>query len=299
MTGIYLWIFLWASPILQAVAVANGDILLRNYPLIMTHDAATGELVEDRDHIVADWAKTQSVGLGEQLKCGARSFDYRPKLEKDGTIYAHHGGVTIRKPMQESVADILSWNGLNPDEFVMLYISHTDGDNCTAAVESLLASMKVPYTKDCTALNTWTYSHALDVSSLPSGGHLLAIFDCVDEQYDESIECYVDRDVCYEGDTLATKGYQKLISYMNALTNSPPSTLYMVQAHWQSSVSSVAKGTLHRSSLLLDESKSGVNAYVAQQIRAKAYPNMGLLEVDNVCDGGSEILQAIREVYLK
>lgn len=290
---------MWALPILQVVSVKNGDILLRNYPLLMTHDAATGELVEDRDHIVADWAKTQSVGLGEQLKCGARSFDYRPTLEDDGTLYAHHGGVTIRKPMQESVSDILTWNVQNPDEFVLLYISHMDSDNCTAAVESLLTSMKVPYTKDCAALNTWTYAHALEVSSLSFGGHLLAIFDCVDEQYDESIECYIDRDVCYEGDKLATKGYQKLTSYLTTLTASPPSTLYMVQAHWQSSVSSVAKGTLHLSSLLLDESRATLNAYLAQEIRGQAYPNMGLLEVDNVCDGGLEILQALQEVYLK
>jgi hypothetical protein len=52
----------------------QNDYTLNRYPIIMSHDAATGEIVEERDHVVDDWAKTQSVGLVEQLNCGARSF---------------------------------------------------------------------------------------------------------------------------------------------------------------------------------------------------------------------------------
>ena len=44
-----------------------------------------------RTHVVDKWAQTQSSGLGGQLECGARSFDYRPYLDEDGVLYAHHG----------------------------------------------------------------------------------------------------------------------------------------------------------------------------------------------------------------
>ena len=49
-------------------AASNGDnTLITRFPFIMSHDAATGELNPARDYIIADWAKTQSVGLVNQV----------------------------------------------------------------------------------------------------------------------------------------------------------------------------------------------------------------------------------------
>ena len=61
---------------------------LSEYAILMSHDAATGYL--QRDHVVADWAITQSIDLVGQLDCGARSFDYRPYYT-NGELFAHHG----------------------------------------------------------------------------------------------------------------------------------------------------------------------------------------------------------------
>ena len=41
---------------------------------------------------INDWAKTQpDGGAGGLLKCGARSFDWRPKIKSDGSVIMHHG----------------------------------------------------------------------------------------------------------------------------------------------------------------------------------------------------------------
>ncbi len=55
---------------------ARDDLPLSLYPLVMSHDSATGELDERRDGLIAAWAKTQPASLVGQLDCGARAFDY-------------------------------------------------------------------------------------------------------------------------------------------------------------------------------------------------------------------------------
>ena len=69
------------------------------------------------------------------------------------------------------------------------------------------------------------------------------------------------------------------------------------QALWQEGADSVVIGTLRDSSLLRDEEESGLNALLAQQVRARRWPAVGLLEVNNVCDGGADLLKALRETY--
>eukprot|EP01032_Pedospumella_encystans_P037454 gene37454-42422_t len=67
----------------------------------MAHDAASGEIVEERDHVVMEWTRTQGTGLVGQLNCGVRSFDYRPYLQGD-VLFAHHGPVVVHKTMSSS-----------------------------------------------------------------------------------------------------------------------------------------------------------------------------------------------------
>eukprot|EP01039_Chlorochromonas_danica_P003989 gene3989-4364_t len=272
----------------------------------MTHDAATGELVEKRDAIVADWSKTQSVGLVDQLNCGARAFDYRPVLGKDNVIYAQHGGVTIHKPMKSSLLEIIQWTLAHPTELVLLYLSHWDNDNGVTqeAVQALLTDLHVPSVTNCADLSM-NYSTALSLSRRSTlGGHLLAVFDCMDENFDSSITCYGRRFVCYDSWPKNTKEkpFQAMQNYLHDTTASDPTSqsvnLWMTQGHWQSSVLSVGLGALHRSTLLLDEERSQINAFLAQAIRNGSYPYMNILEVDNVCDGGNDLLAALQSVYL-
>lgn len=280
-----------------------GEIPLNLFPMIMSHDAGTGEMVEQRDHIVADWAKTQNASLVEQLNCGARSFDYRPSIGHDGAIYPHHSGVVIRKPMKESLLELKKWTAVNSKELVILYLSHFDGEGCVDSVTALLQETGVPFIKDCSQL-AMTYSNALSFSKLLSGGHLMAVFDCMDENYDPSIECYGKDFICYDSWPYNTTNvaFEAINTYMQATTSSNPtvssSNMWMAQAHWQSSAQSVVKGTLHRSSLLLDEERSSLNKQVEIAIRNRAYSYLNVLELDHVCDNGANVLQAIRDIYL-
>ena len=43
---------------------------------------------------------------------------------------------------------------------------------------------------------------------------------------------------------------------------------------------------MHRSSLLLDEERSEVNAWVVNSIQSGLFENLNIVEVDNVCDHG-------------
>ena len=47
----------------------------------------------------------------------------------------------------------------------------------------------------------------------------------------------------------------------------------------------------------MDEQKSALNRLLAQQVRAKRWPHMNFLEVNNICDGGADLWAALKEVY--
>ncbi len=83
----------------------------------------------------------------EQLNCGSRSFDYRPFLLENGTLIAHHGGVTIPYPMRTSMQQVMNWCHENPLEMVIVYLSHFDGDidGCMDATINLMKSLGLNY----------------------------------------------------------------------------------------------------------------------------------------------------------
>jgi hypothetical protein len=254
---------------------------------------------------VADWTKTQSIGLAGQLECGARAFDYRPYYE-NGIVFAHHGGIVIRTPMQQSLDEVVSWSSIHPEnELVVMFLTACDGDDgCRDAAIALTESSGVKVITECSTLSTLTYEAALEMSVLPSGGNVLAVYDCMDSHYDSTINCYGKGYACYNN-TWATESsatpWKQMIDYSLSTSATPaPSNghLWMIQNHWQSDAASVTLGTLHRSSLLIDEEKSEINLWTAQQIEQGAFKYMNMVEVDNVCDNGPRILEALRN-YIK
>ena len=62
---------------------------------------------------------------------------------------------------------------------------------------------------------------------------------------------------------------------------------------WESDAYGCIIGTLHNSSLLLDESRSNLNEWVAQSIINGMLKYINFLEVNNVCHGGDKILEAL------
>lgn len=242
------------------------------------------------------------MGLAGQLECGARAFDYRPYYE-DGVLFAHHGGVVIRTPMQQSLDEVVSWGRAHPDnELVVMFLTACDGDDgCQEAAISLAESNGVKVISDCSSLASLTFDDALNMSALPTGGNVIAVYDCMESHYDSTINCYGQGYACYNNTwptETSAQPWKQMSQYAVATSATPPPDngyLWMIQTHWQSDAASIAIGTLHKSSLLIDEEKSMVNSWTAEQIEQGKFKYMNMIEVDNVCDGGPRILKALQE----
>lgn len=65
-------------------------------------------------------------------------------------------------------------------------------------------------------------------------------------------------------------------------------------SNWQSSAESVVFGTMHRSSLLLDEERSELNKWTYERIVANDFKYMNMLGIDNVCHHGPDIFDAMQ-----
>ena len=309
-------------------------------PMIMAHDAGTGYL---GDGLVNRWAKTQSVGLADQLSCGARVFDARPRF-LHGQIIWHHGSVAAPYSFSHSVADIVSWLSEHPTELVILPISNCDGgDRCLQGVRAAFAEHNVSDVADCRLLSGLTLGGTKMLAALPRGGALLGVTGatkhygtaCSVGNYDPTIACTsalssaltgnrtvtppgeenLDRADSSDAMTLSQSGSDgfgcwmtdpqrtipvgRMLRYLDRVASMPlsPGSFTQSQALWQESVESVVIGTLRNSSLLLDEQNSRLNQLIRQQVLARRWPHMNLLEVNNVCDGGQELWSALKHVY--
>jgi hypothetical protein len=135
-----------------------------------------------------------------------RAFDYRPFVvvdnhprdnEENTTIIAHHGPIIIRHQMIDTINEIKQWYlKTKSEEFTLLYISHVEGqncagDDCTQPIVHLLNSLGIQFIMDCSLTSTLSYDDASRMGQLDnSTGSLLAIFGCIEENYDPSVTCY-------------------------------------------------------------------------------------------------------------
>ena len=54
-------------------------------------------------------------------------------------INACLGGVSIMKPMKDSIYDVITWSNSHQDDLVVMYLSHFDGeDDCPSQVSRIL-----------------------------------------------------------------------------------------------------------------------------------------------------------------
>jgi hypothetical protein len=248
------------------------------------------------------------------LECGARAFDARPLLQ-DGTLEWHHGGVAIKVPFASSVADTISWLSNHPSELVLFMISDCSGTGCVDAVSAALAAQNVSTIADCGDLSTLTLPAAMQRGRLATGGAFLGITGaggssgvaCAEGNYDPSIACsgFGSADTatpaaltygCWQSDSTRQKPVGQMLAYLDSVDKQGLSATQFVQAQalWQESDDSVAIGTLRNSSLLVDEEKSGLNAMLTSEIRKGRWPDLRMVEVNNVCDGGPALLAALR-----
>ena len=148
----------------------------------MTHNAATGE-----DLVGLTGCDNQGdTPISQQLTCGARALDYRPRLESDGTVSAHHGSLfcPVDVLMSTSVQNIINWLAANPDELVILYVSHFEGSgtlqqqkDASAAVLTSLGVDMIRENECASELAGLTIGDVKARAQLSSGGYLLAVFE--------------------------------------------------------------------------------------------------------------------------
>jgi len=323
--------------VLQTHAKSPATTVLNQWPMVMVHDAATSYLEGGLVHQINDWAKTQPDGGAQgELNCGARAFDWRPSVQSDGTVKMHHGGVTIDHPMADSLDEMVNWcaaNGTDPSDLVVLGITDCEGSECVDAVKQLLTARSITYISDCSQLSGVTVSDIYNRTTLPGGGAILAIFDCWQENYDPSVACsgFGDKEStqkldsagvaqavsaahqmnqtaaagftysCYRDSSSKAFPLNRMVKYINnTVTAGPPENgqLYTVQCLWQETASSVTVGELHGSTLLDDESRSGLNSLVTGMITQNQIDTsrLNMMEVNNICDGGLELLAALRSI---
>lgn len=309
-----------ATPLDDTVSASATPLI--QWPMIMTHDAATSYYAKETCTLVkavANYVMTQVPGsFTSQLECGARAFDLRLKAEGSDLI-THHGAVSINKKVSDILNEVVEWASKNPTELVLVYGSHCDGDNCASMFSDALGAAKIP-SLACGDIPSLTLGSAMQKGQLPNGGAVLAVYGCVEENYDPSIRCYEEILSkgkpsqnqthklqakgfgpwnCYGDD--AQKAFDPFWAYMTKMSDGrgkQQSKLWMTQAHWQTDASSIAQGEVESSCLLKDESKSGVNEKLASKISSGLFPHINLLEVDDVCGGhGPDILKALRSRF--
>lgn len=179
------------------------DLPLNQYPFIEAHDAATGYLEPEHlvQRIIYDWTKTQSGSMGEQLDCGARAFDWRPRKE-NGTLVFHHGSVTVPHAHVSALEEVVTWANNNVDaehpEHSLVLINAWDcvGEGgCNYDMLADFDKLGVPIlTNDrCDELWNMTVGAALEAGRLAGGGSVLAHNGCAGPDgwvtYTDEYEC--------------------------------------------------------------------------------------------------------------
>ena len=324
--------FVYALSLIFALFFASSCSGLRDpsttpvneWPIIMAHDAATTYLEGGLLHQINNWAKTQQDGgPSGLLNCGARSFDWRPLMDK-GSLVMHHGSIKVNHAMSDALNDMVKWASAHPsvEDTVFLMITDCSGDGCDDAVASALSSRNITYINDCSELKNLMVADAHQRGKLPSGGSILAIHDCWVSYYESSVACSGYGDTANAaaaaaaattGETLEGKSFytcysdsssksfplNRMWSYVDNTTASGPpidGRMWTLQTLWEETAASVAIGELHGSTLLDDEKRSSLNALVTARIKSGDIDasRINFIEVNNVCDGGNELLDTIR-----
>ena len=290
--------------------------LLNEWPMLMAHDAATTYISQGSVDPLDSWTKTQpDGGLAGLFGCGARAFDWRPILLKNGTLAMHHSWVEVDFPLEGAIDDLLAaMRSQNNTAENLVILGVTDcfcqdqkANPCTCLDEvvAFLSSKKIPLLTDTElrgGLMTAANATALGSARGDGGAAILAVTDWV-ENYDSQVVCSgYDRGLytCYADSSSKAFPLDRMWEYIDNITKAGPSPshqLATVQCLWEESPASIAIGTLHGSSLLKDESKSQLNALLTQRIHNGVWnvSSVGIIEVNNICDGGAALLEAFRE----
>ena len=129
------------------------------------------------------------MSMKDQLDCGARAFDYRPRQASSTDVVRaqHNSFCPVETPMATSVQSVIDWLVSNPTELVILYVSHFQGysdcdEECLKNAAEAVLDSKGVYTVrgidngECEGLAGLTIGQVKALSALGTDGHLFAVF---------------------------------------------------------------------------------------------------------------------------
>jgi hypothetical protein len=235
--------------------------------------------------------------------------------------------------MEDSIDEILTWldeHDETPENLVHMTIADCSGTNCMDAVTKLLESKNVTLIEDCSEISGKTVGDIMKMSSLNGQkGSFFVTNGCVDSNYDPSVACSgfgskrrlrggasdntnsnintttttnIDLSLtytCYADSSTKDFPLNRMWDYVKKVVETTIPTegnpLYSLQALWEETDSSIAIGEAHLSSLLDDEKRSQLNSLLTQRIKSGEIDSskLNLVEINNVCDGGNELISAL------
>jgi len=327
MCALVLALSILAVQVSETQALAEGvelpGVLLRDWPMLTTHNAATGYMnsstafllpnsdstlagivssASNPGQLLTNVAKNQIGSFSEQLDCGARALIVRPQVYNDNLIM-HHGDVGINVSLADALEDVISWSAENQGELVILGMLYCDGTDCTDTMLDVLSNINITYLDDCSKLVNMTVTEARQLGELVEGGSVLAIAqECFDQNYDDSILCRISGGLACTSSSFTSEPFLALTSYLRNVTNTSAvdyrdDLLIFQNGHWQYDVSNAITLYILGSSLLEDSNDSNVNSFVAGLVSSGVLESIKMLQVDNVCGSGGSTLSRSVQVY--
>jgi hypothetical protein len=305
----------------------NPNLLLSEASFLMSHDAATGYLPNNRGFSGATnlYAKNQIGSVYDQLNDGARALDVRPKLLANGTVVCHHGAIVIPVSLETLVRDAIQWSKDSPGELVLILhhnLAYESGvsasaDTALAAIGEVYEKLGVPYL-GCSDVYGLTVAKTMELAALSDSGYLLALdrhdayaSSCAKMNWinDEIVTCYPNNNNTLPCTKPNSSVLDDLKTYVLASANNeasdsssvlgPPASLdsypfNTIQALWQVDTHSAAMGVAHLSSIIDDNTKSHINAHVVDWVYNGEFDSISLLLVDQVRLNGNALLFVLR-----
>jgi hypothetical protein len=281
--------------------------------MLYSHDAATGKFV-NLEHIKAkniafQYIVTQTTGITGQLQCGARGFDLRVQLWGN-ELWTNHGIASIDYRFIEILDELKNWqmahrNVYGVDDIIVVTLHCDDArpwiksdDACWSNVKYLvegygLGDIEIDHGKVPVVVNgmqTTKESTVGDIKKMNQWGILVT--QKFHDNYDDTIEPYSFTKGPADEEIWDRLKYH-VLNVASTGGDSNANGVWQVQAHWQYGVTSVAKGTVELSTIVLDQRKGHVNDKMRDLIYH--FEHLSLLGVDDVCDQGPVLAQILKE----
>jgi len=235
----------------------------------------------------------------------------------------HHGVIDIPKPVSAGLDDVLEWASKHQNgalDMVFLLGSHCEGDQCEQRFEAELKKRGIR-TISTTELKGKTVADLVKLSTLPTGGAVLAVLDWDRDgnvNYDENVQCveaitlqkcftnsipFVDSPVPGMPGLLhyGPGPLDRMMKYIHkTVEDGHPAdgSLWGVQCLWQQSGTAFA--ALKRGPVKQEEF-SGLNKLVTKKIKDGEIDSskLNIVGVDNVCDGGLGLAAALQKTSIE